>query len=52
MNRFEKSLKRINKNIFPGDYWTEEDVEHIKTITKALEICSELYERGEIDANS
>ena len=42
MNRFGKSLDRIKKNVFPQDGWTEEDVEHYKTITEALEICEKL----------
>lgn len=48
MNNYEKSLKRIKKGVEPNDKWTEDDWEHYKTIIKALEICSELKERGEI----
>ena len=42
MNRFEISLDRIKKNVEIQDSWTEEDLEHYKTIIKALEIASEL----------
>ena len=40
MNRFEKSLDRIKKYVVPQDDWTEEDIEHLKTVIEALEICS------------
>ena len=44
MNRFGKSLDRIKKGVVPQDSWTEEDVEHYKTITEALEICEKLVQ--------
>lgn len=37
MNRYEKSLERIKKNLCPSADWTEEDHEHLKTIFDALE---------------
>lgn len=40
MNRFEKALERIKKNVLPQDSWTEEDWEHYKTVIEALEIAS------------
>lgn len=47
MNRFEKALDRIVKNVEPQDNWTEEDLEHFRTIKDALEICAEnLGEEG------
>lgn len=52
VNRFEKSLKRIKKNVEPADCWTEEDWEHYRTIITALEFCSKFEEVGEDDANS
>lgn len=45
MNRFEKSLDRIKYCVFPQDDWTEEDMEHYKTVTEALETCAALEER-------
>lgn len=42
MNKFEISLERIKKNVEIQDNWTEEDLEHYKTIMKALEIASGL----------
>lgn len=45
-NRFDKSLKRITKILVPQDNWSEDDMEHYKTIIKALEIASELCEKG------
>lgn len=41
MNRFEKSLDRIKKNVEPQYGWTEDDLEHFKTVIEALEIASE-----------
>ena len=41
MNKFERSLDRIRKNVEIQDCWKEEDVEHYKTIIEALEIASE-----------
>lgn len=41
MNKFEKSLERMKKNMIPGDDWTAEDWEHLKTIEEALRIASE-----------
>lgn len=41
-NRFEKSLARINKYVEPTDDWTDEDYEHIKAVTDALKIASEM----------
>lgn len=52
VNRFEKSLKRIKRNLEPADCWTEEDWEHYRTIITALEFCSKIEEGGEIDADS
>ena len=52
MNRFEKSLKRIKRNLEPADCWAEEDWEHYRTIITALEFCSKIEEGGEIDADS
>ena len=40
MNKFEKALKRIKKNVIPNANWTDEDIEHCKTIVEALEIAS------------
>ena len=42
MNKFEIALDRIKKNVEIPDGWTEEDLEHYKTIIKALEIASDL----------
>lgn len=42
MNRFEKSLDRIKKNVFPQDNWAEEDWAHYKTVIEALETCAAL----------
>lgn len=42
MNKFEMSLDRIKKNVEIQDGWTEEDLEHYKTIIEALEIASDL----------
>lgn len=44
MNKFEKALERIKKNVEIQDGWSEEDFEHYKTIVSALEIASELCE--------
>ncbi len=41
LNRFEKSLERIKKYVEPQDDWTDEDIEHLKTIIEALQKCSE-----------
>lgn len=41
MNKFEKSLERIKKNVIPQDSWTDEDIEHCKTICEALEYAAE-----------
>jgi hypothetical protein len=43
MNKFEKSLERIKKNVKIQDSWTEEDFEHYKTINEALEFCAKLH---------
>mgnify|MGYP003303089681 CR=1 FL=1 len=40
VNRFQKALDRIKKNVFPQDNWTEEDWEHYKTVIEALEIAA------------
>lgn len=37
MNKFEKALDRIKKWVWPSDDWTEEDIEHYKTVFEALE---------------
>ena len=42
MNKFEVALDRIKKNVEIQDGWTEDDLEHYKTILAALEIASEL----------
>ena len=42
MNKFEMALERIKKNVEIQDSWTEEDLEHYKTIISALEIASDL----------
>lgn len=44
-NRFEKSLARINKYVEPTDDWTDEDYEHIKAVTDALKIASDIEEK-------
>ena len=44
-NRFEKSLLRISRNLRPEDDWTQEDIDHLKTIIEALETCSDLEEQ-------
>lgn len=41
-NRFEKSLARINKYVESTDDWTDEDYEHIKAVTDALQIAREM----------
>ena len=46
MNKFEKSLERIKKNVEIQDDWTEEDLEHYKTIVEALEISSRKEDEG------
>ena len=40
MDRFEKALDRIKKNVFPQDCWTAEDWEHYKTVIEALEMAA------------
>ena len=40
MNKFEVALDRIKKSVFPCDKWTQEDIEHYKTVVEALEIAS------------
>lgn len=50
MNKFQKSLDRIKKNVpLHEDGWTDEDKEHIITIMKALEkqIPKPLKERSD-----
>lgn len=42
MNKFEMAIDRIKKNVEIQDSWTEEDLEHYKTIIEALEIASDL----------
>lgn len=44
MNKYEKSLERIKKNVFPSDNWTEEDVEHYHTVIEALELAAKQNE--------
>lgn len=46
MNRFEKSLDRIKKNVEMQDNWAEDDFEHYKTIIEALEIASRKEDEG------
>ena len=43
-NRFEKSLWRISRTLRPEDGWTQEDIDHLKTIIEALEACSNMEE--------
>ena len=43
-NRFEKSLWRISRTLRPEDGWTQEDINHLKTIIDALETCSNMEE--------
>ena len=42
MNKFEMAIDRIKKNVEIQDSWTEEDLEHYKTIIEALEIARDL----------
>lgn len=51
-NRFEKSLVRINKYVEPTDDWTDEDYEHIKAVTDALKIASDIEEAERLDNSS
>jgi signal transduction histidine kinase len=37
MNKYEKALERIKKNVFPADDWTDEGIEHYNTIVESLE---------------
>jgi len=46
MNKFEKALERIKKNVAIQDNWSEEDIEHYKTIISALEIASRKEDEG------
>lgn len=39
MNKFEKSLSRMRKQIKPDDDWSQEDKEHYLTIIQALEMA-------------
>ena len=39
MNKYEKSIERIKKNVFPSDNWAEEDLEHYRTVIEALELA-------------
>ena len=41
MNRFEKALDRIKRNVEPQDSWTDDDYEHLKTVMDALKIAAE-----------
>lgn len=50
-NRFERSANRIAKNIRVEDGWTQEDINHVKTILEALEYCSKLEAAGAFDAD-
>lgn len=43
-NRFEKSLWRISRTLRPEAGWTQEDIDHLKTIIDALETCSNMEE--------
>ena len=46
MNKYEKALERVKKNVEPADNWTGEDLEHYKTIIKALEfMCAVTAEK-------
>ena len=44
MNRFEKSLERIEKRVEIQNNWNEDDLEHYKTIIEALEIASKFVD--------
>ena len=46
MNRFEKALDRIIKNVTPQDDSTEEDLEHFKTVNEALKIAAEITKKS------
>lgn len=41
VNRFEKSLRRIEKGVIPDNSWTEDDVDHYKTVVEALKRCAD-----------
>ena len=51
-NRFEKSLARINKYVEPTDDCTHDDYEHIKAVTDALKIASDIEEAKRLDSSS
>lgn len=40
MNRFEKSIDRIKRNVEIQENWADEDFEHYQTIMEALEIAA------------
>lgn len=40
MNKYEKALSRIKKNVVPQADCTAEDMEHCATILEALETCA------------
>lgn len=50
-NRFERSANRIAKNLRVEDGWTQEDIDHLKTILDALEYCSRLEAAGTFGAD-
>lgn len=49
MNRFEKSLDRIKKRVEIGGNWTDEDIEHYKTIVEALKMAAEVKHGNWLD---
>ena len=46
MNRFDKALERINRLVEPQDDWTNDEIEHFKTVVEALKIASNQYKKG------
>ena len=40
MNKYEKELDRIKKNVIPDETWTADDMEHYKTVIEALEMAA------------
>ena len=51
MNKFETAIDRIKKNVEIQDSWTEEYLEHYKTILEALEIASRKEYEGKLEKN-
>ena len=46
MNRFEKALDRIKKNVTPQDDWDDSDFEQFKAVCDALIIAAEQALKG------